>query len=56
MRVAVLKMLKKVIELSNANLVKNADRLLAKKSIEQNVEWVGADQKRLPDNRYKMFY
>ena len=56
MREAVLKMLKKVIELSNANLVKNADRLLAKKSIEQNVEWVGADQKRLPDNRYKMFY
>ena len=34
MREAVLKMLKKVIELSNANLIKNADGLLAKKSVE----------------------
>ena len=34
MRDAVFKMLKKVIELSNANLVKNADGLLAKKSVE----------------------
>ena len=34
MREALLKMLKKVIELSNANLIKNADGLLAKKSVE----------------------
>ena len=41
MRETILKILKIVIELSNVNLVKNAGGLLAKKSIEQNVEWVG---------------
>ena len=56
MREAVLKMLKKAIELSNANLIKNADGLLAKKSVEWKVEWVGANKKRFPDNRYKMSY
>ena len=53
---AVLKMLKKVIEWSNANLIKNADRLIAKKSVEQDIERKGADKKRLPDNRYEISY
>ena len=53
---AILKMLKKVIELSNANLVKNADGLIAKKSVQQDVEWIGADKKKLPDNHCKMSY
>ena len=56
MREAVLKMFKKVIELSNSNIVKNADRLVAKKSVEQDFEWIGADKKRLPDICYKMSY
>ena len=56
MREAVLKMLKRVIELSNGNLVKNTDELIAKKSIEQDDEWIGADRKRLPNNRYKISY
>ena len=56
MREAVLKMFKKVIELSNANLVKNTDGLIAQNSVEQYVEWVGAHKKRLPDNHYKMSY
>ena len=34
-----LKVLKKVIDLSNANIIKNADRLLSKRSVEQDVEW-----------------
>ena len=56
MKEAVLKMLQKVIELSNANLIKKADGLLAKKSVEQDVECVGADKKRLPNDHYKMPY
>ena len=53
---AVVKMLRKVKELSNTNLVKNADRILAKMSVDDNIEWVGKEKKRLPDNRYKMSY
>ena len=41
MRQAVLKVLKKVVDLSNANIIKNADGLLSKRSVEQDVEWVG---------------
>ena len=47
---AVVKMLK------NANIVKNADGLLAKRTVEQEVEWIGKDKKRLPDNCYNMSY
>ena len=53
---AVVKMLKKVVDLSNANIVKNVDGLLAKRTVEQEVEWIGKHKKRLPDNRYKMSY
>ena len=53
---AVVKMLKRIIELSNANLKKNADGLLAKLPVDENIEWVGKDKKQLPDNRYKMPY
>ena len=49
-------MLKRIIELSNANLKKNADGLLAKLPVDKNIEWVGKDKKQLPDNRYKMSY
>ena len=53
---AVVKMLKRIIELSNANLKKNADGLLAKLPVDKNIEWVGKDKKQLPDNHYKMSY
>ena len=52
---AVVKMLKKIIDISNANLVKNVDGL-SKKYINEKVEWIGKDKKSLPDNRYKMSY
>lgn len=42
---AVAKMLKKVIELYNANLVKNADGMLANMSVDNNIEWVGKAKK-----------
>ena len=41
MRQAVLKVLKKVVDLSNSNIIKNADGLLSKRSVEQDVEEVG---------------
>ena len=53
---AVVKMLKKIIDISNANLVKNVDGLLSKRNINEEFEWVGMDKKRLPDGRYKMSY
>ena len=40
----------------NANLVKNADGLLAKMSVDNDIEWVVKEKKRLPDNHYKMSY
>ena len=49
------KMLKKIIDISNANLVKNVEGLLSRKNINE-VEWIGKDKKCLPDNRYKMPY
>ena len=53
---AVVKGLKKVVDLSNLNVIKNANGLLAKRTVEHEVEWIGKDKKRLPDNRYKMSY
>ena len=53
---AVMKVLKKVVDLSNLNVIKNANGLLAKRTVEHEVEWIGKDKKRLPDNRYKMSY
>ena len=53
---AVVKVLKKVVDLSNLNVIKNTNGLLAKRTVEHEVEWIGKDKKRLPDNRYKMSY
>ena len=53
---AVVKMLKKIIDISNSNLIKNADGLLSTRSADEEVEWVGKDKKRLPENGYRMSY
>ena len=47
---AVVKMLKKIIDISNSNLIKNTDGLLSTRSVDEEVEWVGKDKKGLPDN------
>ena len=52
----VVKMFNNVFDLSNVNIVKNADRLLASKTTQEEVEWAGKDKKRLLENRYKMSY
>ena len=49
-------MLKKIIETSNSDLVKNAYGLLSKRNVDEEVEWIGDDKKRLPERRYKMSY
>ena len=41
MRKVVLIVLKKVVDLSNANLIKNIDGLISNKSTNQGVEWRG---------------
>ena len=53
---AVVKMFKKVVDLSNSNLIRNADGLLAKRTVKHEVEWMGKEKKRLPDNGYKISY
>ena len=53
---AVVKMLKKVVDLSNSNLIKNTDGLLPKRTVEHEDEWIRKEKKRVPDNRYNMSY
>ena len=49
---AVVKMLRNITDLSNSNLIRNANGLLSKKLPDVDVEWVGKLKKRLPDNKY----
>ena len=53
---AVVKMLKKITEISNSNLVKNAYGLLSKRNVDEEVEWIADNTKRLPEGRLKMSY
>ena len=53
---SVVKMLKKITNLSNSNLTRNADGLFSQKSIDANVKWVGQTKQRLPSDKYKMSY
>ena len=43
---AVVKMLKKIINISNSNLIKNADDLLSTSSVDEKVDWFNKDKKR----------
>ena len=53
---AVLKMLKKIVDISNSSIVKNADGLLSKRPPEMEMEWIGKSKIRLPNNKYKVSY
>ena len=53
---AVLKMLKKIVDISNSSVVKNADGLLSKRPTEMEMEWIGKSKIRLPNNEYKVSY
>ena len=56
MREVVLKLLKKVVDISNSNIIKNANGLLATRPANQNIEWAGKTRKRVPENRYSLPY
>lgn len=51
---AVVKMLRKIADISNPFPVKNADGLLSKKPAEMEVEWIDKSETRLPSNKYKV--
>lgn len=53
---AVIKMLKKISDLSNANFIKNPDVLLSKKKINSKIVWMGKTIQRLQENKYKISY
>ena len=52
------KILEKTTDLSNSNLIRNANGLLSKKrtSEDNSIEWIGKRKKKIPDNKYKMSY
>ena len=56
MREAILRVLRKAVDLSNSNLVKNADGLLATRPINENIEWVDKSGQRVPENLYALSY
>ena len=51
-----MRVLRKVIDLSNSNLVRNADELLATRPINKNIEWVGKSRERVPEKLYALSY
>ena len=48
MREAVLKILRKVVDFSNSNFVKNTDGLLATRTTNKNIWWVGDTGQKVP--------
>ena len=53
---SVLNVLKMITEISNTNLVKNADELLNNKPIDTEVEWIGKNKSQIPQNKFKVTY
>lgn len=53
---AIVKMLKKMADISNSSLNKNADGLLSRKLAEMKVEWIGKSKTRLLSIKYKVSY
>ena len=51
-----LRVLKKVVDLSNSNLQKNADELLATKPHNKDILWVGDSGKCVPENKIALSY
>lgn len=53
---AIVKMLKKMADISNSSLNKNADGLLSRKLAEMKVEWIDKSKTRLLSIKYKVSY
>ena len=43
-----------MVQISNTNIVKNADGLISKKPSDIDVEWIGRTKKRVPENKFKV--
>ena len=48
--------LKKIAEIPNANLIKNADALLTKRPVDSEIEWVNQNWSCIPENKFKVSY
>ena len=53
---AVVRILQKITDFPNSNLIQNADGLLSRKSKNVDVEWFGQLKQRLSPNKYKTSY
>ena len=53
---AVVRILQKIADFPNSNLIQNADGLLSRKSTNVDVEWFGQLKQRLSPNKYKTSY
>ena len=55
---AIVKKLKEITDLSNANFVHNVNGLLSKRkpSDEENIEWIGSTKTRFSENKFKTMY
>ena len=55
-REIVVNFLNNAVEVSNANLIRNANHLLSGMEVEPNIEWVGKDKERLEVLKCNMNY
>ena len=56
-RESVLRVLRKVVDLSDSNLQKNADKLFATKPHKnEDILWIGESGKRVPENLFALSY
>ena len=56
MSVAVIKCLRHINDISNSNVVRNADDLLSRREVEVPVDWIGKSKKRVTPNQFKVAY
>ena len=53
---AVVKCLKHICQVSNSNMVSNADGLFSSRAVETPVDWIGESKVRVPPQKYKISY
>ena len=52
----VVKCLKHICQVSNSNMVSNADGLLSSRAVETPVDWISESKVRVPPQKYKISY
>ena len=56
MSATVVKCLRHINDISNSNVVRNADGLLCRKEVEVPVDWIGESEKPVTLNQFKVAY